>query len=48
MSIIKYSFASLSGAAEDIETSSRTIQGQLEDLKAQIKRWCLPGKVTPL
>ena len=34
MSIIKYSFASLSGAAEDIETSSRTIQGQLEDLKA--------------
>lgn len=37
MSIIKYSFVSLSGAAEDIETSSRTIQGQLEDLKAQIK-----------
>ena len=37
MSVIKYSFASLSAAAEDIETSSRTITGQLEDLKAQIK-----------
>lgn len=37
MSVIKYSFASLTGAAEDIETSSRTIAGQLEDLKAQLK-----------
>ena len=37
MTVIKYSFTSLSAAAEDIETSSRTITGQLEDLKAQIK-----------
>ncbi|WKK60900.1 WXG100 family type VII secretion target [Corynebacterium sp. P3-F1] len=37
MTVIKYGFGSLAEAAADIETSSRNIGAQLEDLKAQIK-----------
>lgn len=37
MTVIKYGFGSLAGAAADIESSSRTIGSQLEDLKAQLK-----------
>ena len=37
MTVIKYGFGSLAGAAADIESSSRSIGSQLEDLKAQLK-----------
>lgn len=37
MTVIKYGFGSLADAATDIETSSRNITAQLEDLKSQLK-----------
>lgn len=37
MTVIKYGFGSLADAASDIETSSRNIGIQLEDLKSQLK-----------
>lgn len=37
MTVIKYGFGSLADAASDIETSSRNIGSQLEDLKDQLK-----------
>lgn len=37
MSVIKYGFNSLDGAAADIQSSSRNIGAQLADLKASLK-----------
>ena len=47
MTVIKYGFGSLADAATDIETSSRNIGTQLEDLKNQLKPCLLYTSPSP-